>query len=213
MNPDKQCLVCKHQLPWQVGQPLRCTAFPDGIPEPLATEKIRHTQAYPGDNGIRFEPLPEYASVFEETRVSHSDKTTSAVRRRVTEKTNETKRSAALKYVDKLIIEVPVMSYEVLVQKACKGYNSRLDHKYRKEHHYLSEPRATTDSDPSFLERISVNYLRHQLTSYERNLVDLFGEKGKNNAVKEIRKKVYIAIAQAYPQLAEECKAQLKRRS
>jgi hypothetical protein len=142
-----------------------------------------------------------------------SDKTTNAVRRRVTVKTPDTKRSAALEYVNKLVIEVPVMSYEVLVQKACKGYNSRLDHKYRKEHHYLSEPRATTDSDPSFLERITVNYLRHQLTSYERNLANLFGEKGKHKAVKEIRQKVYTAIAKAYPQLAEECKAQLKRRS
>jgi hypothetical protein len=139
-----------------------------------------------------------------------SDKTTNTVRRRVTV---ETKNSAALEYVSNLVIAVPVMSYEVLVQKACKGYNARLDHKYRKEQHYLSEPRATTDSDPGFLERITVNYLRHQLTSYEKNLGDLFGKKEQSKAVEEIRKKVYTAISKAYPQLAEECTAQLKRRS
>lgn len=35
----------------------QCAAFPDGIPLPIWKAENRHTEPYPGDNGIRFEPI------------------------------------------------------------------------------------------------------------------------------------------------------------
>lgn len=35
----------------------RCEAFPDGIPQEIFSGENEHTSAYPGDNGIQFEPI------------------------------------------------------------------------------------------------------------------------------------------------------------
>ena len=46
-----QCERCRH-----FELPNFCAAFPDGIPEELRIGPTEHTQPYPGDHGIRFEP-------------------------------------------------------------------------------------------------------------------------------------------------------------
>lgn len=49
-----QCALCKHH---RLG--LRCAAFPSSIPETIITGQHDHTEPYPGDRGIRFEPVDE----------------------------------------------------------------------------------------------------------------------------------------------------------
>ena len=49
-----QCVTCKNYT--MLGE---CLAFPDGIPEPIMLGEFDHTEPYPGDNGLRFEPIPE----------------------------------------------------------------------------------------------------------------------------------------------------------
>jgi hypothetical protein len=44
--------MCKHYT-----EEMNCSAFPDGIPEEIATGGDKHTTPYPGDNGIQFEPI------------------------------------------------------------------------------------------------------------------------------------------------------------
>ena len=34
-----------------------CSAFPDGIPVAISFGETMHTSPYPGDHGIRFEPV------------------------------------------------------------------------------------------------------------------------------------------------------------
>ena len=63
-----------------------------------------------------------------------------------------------------------------------------------------------------FLERITVNYVRHRLTSYDRNLERVAGQIGVALAITAIRKRIYAAIAETYPHLAPECERQLARR-
>jgi len=52
-----QCIACKHWVRGGV-----CQAFPQGVPDAILTNEHDHREQYPGDNGIRFEPLEELAN-------------------------------------------------------------------------------------------------------------------------------------------------------
>ena len=52
MPIEIQCMRCKHYLAGWL-----CEAFPEGIPEAIATGEHDHTEPYEGDNGIQFEPV------------------------------------------------------------------------------------------------------------------------------------------------------------
>lgn len=68
---------------------------------------------------------------------------------------------------------------------------------------------ATEDSDPEFLKRIMVNYLRHQRTRYDELLRKQYGIIGVDYAKDIVRAKAYAAIITQYPELADECHRQL----
>lgn len=55
-NPEEvkipQCYRCRHYMSGYV-----CRAFSAGIPETILNNFHDHRQPYPGDNGIRFEPI------------------------------------------------------------------------------------------------------------------------------------------------------------
>ena len=95
---------------------------------------------------------------------------------------------------------------EAVIEKACANFNSRL--RQREWDWGLDSRDATPDSDPSFLARITVNYLRHKLTPYDRTLDRLAGRVGVGDACDVIRARVYEAIRVAYPWLAAECDRQ-----
>lgn len=115
------------------------------------------------------------------------------------------KRQELLAEVARVPVRVPLVDRERLTRRACASYNAmhgdRLDH-----------VPAAPGSDPQFLERITVNYLRHELSSYEDRLAGLFRKTGRAQASALIRERVYAAISQAYPDLAAECARQLAAR-
>lgn len=56
------CISCKHLDDDSLnGRPLRCVAFPEGIPEPIEMGTHRHLIPFPGDQGIRWEPVDDTA--------------------------------------------------------------------------------------------------------------------------------------------------------
>lgn len=71
---------------------------------------------------------------------------------------------------------------------------------------------ADPNSDRSFLDRITVNYIRHRLTEYDFELSETYGKIGVNTAKDVIRARVYEAIAEAYPHLKNECIRQAEDR-
>lgn len=53
-RPD--CFDCKHLDEFSF-DPLKCQAFPEGIPEEILTGEHDHSKPFEGDNGIQFEPI------------------------------------------------------------------------------------------------------------------------------------------------------------
>ena len=70
------CVLCKHLESATLSDPpLRCAAFPEGVPAEVAAGKDDHTSSLPGDRGIRFEPLTELTALDVEPltrRTSHN---------------------------------------------------------------------------------------------------------------------------------------------
>jgi hypothetical protein len=134
--------------------------------------------------------------VFQARKTARSEAAKKAVR---------TKHERTMAYVEALEIQVPEVDLTVLQEKACASYNSRANERG-------TEGGASLSSDSKFLDRITVNYIRHELTSYEENLYEQFGKVGIEDAIEAIRARVYDAINEKYPELASECDAQQARR-
>jgi hypothetical protein len=115
------------------------------------------------------------------------------------------KRQDLLAQAARVPVRVPLIDRERLTRRTCASYNAL--HGWR-----IGRIPATPDSDPRFLERITVNYLRHELSGYEGRLAGLFRKVGRAEAEAVIRERVYGAISEAYPELAAECARQLAAR-
>ena len=50
--PIPMCYKCRHYAAFEA-----CVAYPNGIPAEIFRSEHDHRQPYPGDHGIRFEPL------------------------------------------------------------------------------------------------------------------------------------------------------------
>jgi len=114
------------------------------------------------------------------------------------------RKKKLLEYVDKIQIEIPALSPEVLVKKACDGYNE-----LQQERNNWGFRRADINNSQEFLVRIEVNYLRHQVCRYEYELNRLFGKFGVEEAYLQLNQKIFDAIINSYPHLQEECKRQM----
>ncbi|MGW1951774.1 hypothetical protein ACWCPI_03280 [Streptomyces sp. NPDC001920] len=71
------------------------------------------------------------------------------------------------------------------------------------------EPTGRTGA-AGILDRWKVDYLRHRLSRYDDILADLRDSAGRAAAEEVLRRRVYAAIAEAYPELARECERQLR---
>ena len=113
-----------------------------------------------------------------------------------------TKTARLVQAIQAMPITVERLKLSRLQQLAIDSYNARSHgHSF-----------ASRNDDPAFLERITVNFVRHELTQYDQALWEAAGKTGIAQAVTEIRRRVYGAIAQAYPSLCDECARQLGAR-
>lgn len=137
-------------------------------------------------------------------------------RRAGAQKAVQTKIKRMNEYVDGLEIELPDIPKEELTLKACEHYNNRLWYRkecyeewtYRNFNESLEEQEpdfreATPDSDDSFLNRITLNYVRHAVSNYERILTSMGGKPGKDDVYDKLKEKVNKAICAKYDWLHE----------
>ncbi len=127
-----------------------------------------------------------------------------AKRKAAATKAVQTKTSKLVAEIDVMPVSVKLIGLPYLRQLAIDDYNERNPFDY--------EP-ASTQSDEAFLNRICVNYIRHQMTAYDHALWEVAGRTGKSIAITAIRRKVYDAIAKAYPVFHDECSRQIQHRS
>lgn len=108
-------------------------------------------------------------------------------------------------------IRIREMSGEDVLDDAIWHYNAQNRGRRHEDDDYCCRS-ASRGSDELFLERITVNYIRHNLTGYDAKLFAQKGKIGGGEAVQIIRRRVFEEIAFAYPHLADECDRQMIRR-
>lgn len=111
----------------------------------------------------------------------------------------EKKRQSLLEWVGMLQVSVPAFEIGELVRDAVTHYNWLWQ---SRDHRGDSSKSASTSDCPDFLERITVNYLRHDCTDYEQRLGSLAGKTGCGEAYEALKSKINCKIYQEYPDLA-----------
>jgi hypothetical protein len=116
------------------------------------------------------------------------------------QKATATKRTALLRQVRAMQVVIKVLPDNVVLRRAIGAFNA------------MNEDCVSKDASEEFLQRITVNYIRHRLTTYDQTLEEIAGRVGIDDAVQAIRCRIYEAIAERYPTLARECNRQMMRR-
>ena len=147
-------------------------------------------------------PNPQYASgspmqlydmgkvrIIEATDAFKADYQKVLKRRIAASERAEKKRQELIMYANGVQIQIPTYDKDNLIEKACCHYNwwngKRYDY-------------ATPSSDESFLKRITVDYLRHQCTCYDKELEKFFRKVGKHEAHDVLQRRINEAIKQKY---------------
>lgn len=108
---------------------------------------------------------------------------------------------AAAKMVD---VHIADLRLPTAIRLAIRHYNTR-----RKP----TQKPATTSSNPQFIARITVNYLRHVCSNYDahRDFLRRIPPGQRTQAGAIIKGRVLATIATTYPPLAEEARRQAQR--
>ena len=112
-----------------------------------------------------------------------------------------TKTKKMLQKINTLLIEIKKIND--VTDLAIKNYNQWNAQKAR-DVEFVSRQSVSQE----FLDRISVNYIRHNLTKYDYNIQELYGKVRKQEAYDLERFLVFTEIAKAYPEFANECRRQ-----
>lgn len=126
------------------------------------------------------------------------------------QKAADTQRAAAMAAVDAISLKVRTMGDDTVRKHAIHAFNERADVLYGERGTHVGP--ATADSDPAFLDRITVDYIRYRLTKYDRHHRDLDGRFGHVAARELMKDRVFDAIAEAYPRWSAEAVRQRDER-
>ncbi|MER5965037.1 hypothetical protein [Streptomyces sp. NPDC002057] len=118
----------------------------------------------------------------------------------------ERRRAAVLAAIRAEPIEVPRLPAPELERRAVR-HRRLLGSPVPAAEAPAESPARTPAGPPAgALVRWQVSYLRHALSRYEALLDGLYGATGRGEAERLLRRRLYEAIAAAYPALAHECR-------
>ncbi|MEU9448388.1 hypothetical protein [Streptomyces sp. NPDC048277] len=106
-------------------------------------------------------------------------------------------------------IDVPRLAPHRLTDLAVGHRNRRDAERAYERWDHVPEPATAESADPGALDRWEVDYLRHRLIRYDELLTGWYGSTGRGAAEELLRRRVYEAIAEAYPHLERECERRL----
>ncbi|MER1995169.1 MAG: hypothetical protein ABTA24_01555 [Arthrobacter sp.] len=109
------------------------------------------------------------------------------------------KKKEAVASAQALELRIVPEPWDEVQRKALDHYNSRLRRKQSPAGPRTSQARR---------DRMTVNYLRHQQTSYEEELKEFKGVVGVGEAYLIVRNRILDLIAETYPPLRTECERQ-----
>lgn len=159
-------------------------------PMPHETKQLRYNRVcklYLLDTICSIELTPEFKQFAESNKK----------RKQGAKAATDKKRVGLITYVKLLKIDVPEYGQEELLNRAIREYNQR-------QFDTGDCNLCNTESEPTFLNRISINYLRHHLTTgYDKQLTKMFGKVGKTEAYSILKKRVNDEIFKKYPYLKE----------
>lgn len=108
-------------------------------------------------------------------------------------------------------IDVPRLTPHGLAALAAEHRRHR-DRRDRRNGQQAYERRGPLPDDAALLDRWKVDYLLDRLARYDELLDGLHGGAGRIAAEELLRRRVYAAITEAYPLLAQECQRRLSER-
>jgi hypothetical protein len=124
----------------------------------------------------------------------------------------ERRAGALLEKVERIPITVPFRKLDDMRKEAREAHNERkCERDVDWDGRGNTQRRANKRRRASFIDRITVNYIRHELTNYDAMFAALKGQIGRDDAIDLVRDRVLDLIAEAYPDLATECRRQSKR--
>ena len=118
-----------------------------------------------------------------------------------------TKRGKLLRCVAGWNIYIPRQNLPEVIQEAIASYNERKAD--RSDEGFIYEP-ASIQSGKEFLYRITVNFLRHRCSPYERKLTEIAGKVGTKEAYILLNQNIFKRISEIYPEFQVECDRQLE---
>ncbi|MCC3271870.1 hypothetical protein MUK71_06805 [Arthrobacter zhangbolii] len=179
----------KKERGWTDGQIKTFLPEPDKTARNPFSRKAAPMKLYSLERVEAIEATPEYRRAREASRNRQL-----AARERAL-----VKKKAAVAVAESLDLRITPEPWDTVLQKAIAHFNGRLRGK---------QSPAGLSTAPSRLNRLTVNYLRHQQTSYEEELKEFKGVVGVGEAYLVVRNRILDLIADTYPQLKAECERQ-----
>jgi len=128
------------------------------------------------------------------------------LRRKSSEKMVETKKDNLLIQISELPISVEIIPRNELITLVIDDYN------YNENKYHFKGYSTFRDFDQSKLEKLTVNYIRHELTPYDYYLKLIESKVGKKEGYRLLIERIYNCISESYPELTRECTLQFRRK-
>ena len=130
-----------------------------------------------------------------------------------------TRKNNLINYIKYLLIDIPEIDETELTHLAIEHYNQHKRDVSFEVYQYNPERSNKIDEQIiklndiknlslEFLNRIKVNYIRHELSDYDEYLDELYKQIGKEEAYILLKNRILDEISKVYPNLKNECEKQ-----